>query len=368
MRRLKHTAVALPLLLGALPALAGDITWEGGLTAVFQDADDSRVDAEVTASLDLFARWSTGAGEWLLYVEGSTSPDPNGVSSFYPTVNGDARSVLTRNDSGTIQVSELNYTFLLQEGRRPLTLGLIDPSAWLDRGRIANDENRHFLNGSFVNNATIEFPDYSLGVIYQRLGDASRPELTLIVSGSDGILDTPDRSYQGLLDLTDQGRGVFAGFGASWLREQFSWRAGVWLRTDDHVVAQDETRTESNYGVYGVFGWQSGPDAINVRAGIANPDVSIASEFLAVAYERKTRLGRAGLGVARTFIADGFRGDGIDDAWDMEAFLRIPIFGGDGHVTPSLQYVRNPGFDATGDTVSSTALVAGVRFHWSFER
>ncbi len=367
MRISSHNATALLTFL-AVPALAGDIAWEAGITAVVQDADDSRVESEITASLDLFARWSTGSGEWLLYVEGSTSPNPDGVSNFYPTVNGDARSVLTRNDSGTVQVSELNYTFSLQGGRRSLMLGLIDPSAWLDRGRIANDENRHFLNGSFVNNAAIEFPDYSLGAVYRRLANGRHPELTLIVSGSDGIQDTPDRSYQDLLDLTDQGRGVFAGFGASWLREQFSWRAGAWLRSDDHVVAEDETRTDINYGVYGVFGWQSGPDAINVRAGLANADVSIASEFLAIAYERRTRAGRVGLGVARTFISDGFRGEGVDHAWDVEAFLRIPVFGGNGHLTPSLQYVRNPGFDATGDTVSSTALVAGIRFHLSFER
>ncbi len=366
MRLSGHIAATL-LVFVALPALAGDIAWEAGITTVLQDADDSRVESEVTASIDLFARLPTGSGEWLLYVEGSTSPNPDGVSSFYPTVNGDARSVLTRNDSGAVQVSELNYTFALDGGRRSLMLGLIDPSAWLDRGRIANDENRHFLNGSFVNNATIEFPDYSLGVVYRRLANGPQPELTFIVSGSDGIQDTPDRSYQDLLDLTDQGRGVFAGFGASWLREQFSWRAGAWLRSDDHVVAQDETRTDINYGVYGVFGWQSGPDAINVRAGFANADVSIASRFVAVAYERRTRAGRAGIGVARTFIADSFRVDGVDHAWDVEAFLRIPVFGDNGHLTPSLQYVRNPGFDATGDTVSSTALVAGIRFHLSFE-
>lgn len=366
--RFSRPDIAALLLLASLPALAGDIAWEGGVTAVFQDSDDSRVESEATLSLDLFASLPRASGEWLVYIEGSTTPNADGVSSFYPTVNGDARSVLTRSGSGSIQVSEFNYTFALAEGRRSLMLGLIDPSAWLDRGRIANDENVHFLNGSFVNNATIEFPDYTLGAVYRRIANGAAPELTFILSGSDGILDMPDRSYQGLLDLTDQGRGVFAGFGAAWLRSEFSWRAGAWLRSDDHVHARDPTRTEMNYGAYGVFGWLSGPHAVNVRAGIANDNVSITSEFVAVAYQHQTRFGLAGAGLARTFIADGFRGDGVDHAWDAELFLRIPVLGGDGHITPSLQYVRNPGFDASGAAASSRALVAGLRFRWSFER
>lgn len=43
---------------------------------------------------------------------------------------------------------------------------------------------------------------------------------------------------------------------------------------------------------------------------------------------------------------------------------------GDGgaQVTPSAQPVENPGFDASGATLSSSAIVASVRFHWSFTK
>jgi len=357
--------VALAACLGCSTAHAEGVTWEGGITTVYQDTDDSRADAELTASADLFATLEQEHGQWLLYIEASSAPDSNGVSAYYPTVNGDAGSVLTAGGDGGVQVSEFNYTFLLED-KRSLMLGLIDPSAWLDRGRIANDENKHFLNGSFVNNATIAFPDYTLGGVFRVLGNDRRPEITVVISGSDGIADTPDRSYQDLLDLNEDGRGVFFGTGVSWLYDRTSWRIGAWLRNDDQDVEGNMVDDEINYGAYGVFGWQSGADAINVRAGMANADGSAADRFLAVAYQRKTQFGVLGIGVADTRIARDLVGPGRDNALDSEVYFRIPVLDDAGHITPSIQYVEVPAVDATDPASGSSAIVAGVRFHWSF--
>lgn len=344
---------------------AQEIAWEGGITTIYQDTDDNRAEAELTASADLFATIEQERGEWLLYIEASTSPASNGVSAFYPTVNGDAGSVLTAGGNGGVQISELNYTLFMEDGRSVM-LGLIDPSAWLDRGRIANDENKHFLNGSFVNNATIAFPDYTLGGVFRVLGNDRRPEITIVVSGSDGIADTPDRSYQDLLDLNDDGRGVFLGSGASWLNDRTSWRIGAWLRNDDQNVEDNMVDDEINYGAYGVFGWQSGENAINVRAGVANSYASVADRFLAVAYQLRTRRGVLGIGVAGTRIAGRFSGSGRENALDSEIYFRIPVLDDSGHITPSIQYVEVPAVDATDSAPGSSAIVAGVRFHWSF--
>ena len=357
--------VALAACLGCSTVHAEGVTWEGGITTVYQDTDDSRPDAELTASADLFATLEQEHGQWLLYIEASSAPKSNGVSAYYPTVNGDAGSVLTAGGDGGVQVSEFNYTFLLDDNRS-LMLGLIDPSAWLDRGRIANDENKYFLNGSFVNNATIAFPDYTLGGVFRVLGNDRRPEITVVISGSDGIADTPDRSYQDLLDLNEDGRGVFLGTGASWLNDRTSWRIGAWLRNDDQDVEGNTADDEINYGAYGVFGWQSGADAINVRAGMANADGSAADRFLAVAYQRKTQFGVLGIGVADTRIARDLVGPGRDNALDSEVYFRIPVLDDAGHITPSIQYVEVPAVDATDSASGSSAIVAGVRFHWSF--
>jgi hypothetical protein len=45
---------------------ASEVTWEVGVTSVFQAADDSRVDSELTASADLFITLPRSNGEWFL--------------------------------------------------------------------------------------------------------------------------------------------------------------------------------------------------------------------------------------------------------------------------------------------------------------
>lgn len=346
-------------------ARADGITWEAGVTTILQDSDDSSVNSELTASADLFLTLPRSRGEWLLYIEASTAPGSNGVSSLYPTANADAGSVLKSDGDGGVQVSEFNYTFHLR-GEQRLMVGLVNPSAWLDRSRITNDENTHFLNGSFKNNATIEFPDYTLGAIMRWLGSATQPEFVLVVASSDGIADLPSRSYQDLLDVSSDQRGAFVGAGASWLRERTSMRLGAWFRSDDNAVTGRPDEFERNYGVYAVFGWQVGDNALNFRLGAANEDVSVATRFAAAAYQRSTPIGLFGLGFARTRIANGFREADLHDISSAEAFLRIDIGDSGAQITPSLQYVQNPGFDVSGATASSSAVVAGVRFHWSF--
>ncbi|MBU2677804.1 MAG: carbohydrate porin, partial [Gammaproteobacteria bacterium] len=188
----------------------------------------------------------------------------------------------------------------------------------------------------------------------------------VVVSGSDGIADTPGRSYQDLLNLNDDGRGVFLGSGASWLNDLTSWRIGAWLRNDDQDSEGNLANDKINYGAYGVFGWQSRANAVNVRVGMANSDGSAADRFLAFAYQRETRFGVLGIGVAESRIARSIGGPRGDDALDSEIYLRIPIVNDSGHITPSIQYVEVPAVDISDTVSESSALVAGVRFHWSF--
>jgi len=89
-------------------ASAGGINWEAGVTTILQDADDSSVDTELTASMDLALTRTGSHGEWLLYIEASSAPDSDGVSAVYPTANADAGSVLNRDGDGGVQVSEFN--------------------------------------------------------------------------------------------------------------------------------------------------------------------------------------------------------------------------------------------------------------------
>ena len=110
-------------------------------------------------------------GRWTLHIEGNTTPRDDGVSTLIGESNADAGTALDDARRGRVQVSELYYTHAWQ-GARSLAIGMVDASAYLDISRIANDANAQFLGVSFVNNPVIEFPDYSLGMVYeQRLGD-----------------------------------------------------------------------------------------------------------------------------------------------------------------------------------------------------
>ena len=368
----RHHVRRMPIAMLALLASsvaadqANELAWEGGVTAIFQDADDSEVAAELTASADLFVTLPRAHGEWLLYIEASTAPKGDGVASIYPTANADAGSVLDRDGDSHVQISEFHYTFNLAN-ERSLMIGLVNPSAWLDRSDISNDENAHFLNGNFKNNATIEFLDYTAGAIMRWLGSESRPETTLVLASSDGIADLPDRSYQELLDLSSDQRGIFLGADSRWLRNRTSLRLGAWLRTDKHAVAGRPGEMESNYGIYGVLGWHSGQHAMDIRYGLANEDVSIATQFAAVAYERSTSNGLFGLAVAATRVANAQLQSGRSEVFSAEAFYRIPIADDIGHISPSIQLVQRPRLDPADESFSSSALVASVRFHWPFD-
>lgn len=337
---------------------------EGGITAVYQqEVNGSLQDTE--ASADLFAYLPNSHGEWMLYIEGSSKTTSDSLFNLYPEVNADAGTAQDSRGGSRLQVSELNYRWDHAPGRH-LSLGAIDPSAHLDRSRIANDENAHFLGTSFVNNPTIAFPDYALGAMYRIDRTADTPEVTAILSGSKGLADNPGRSYQELIDIAEAGKGVFAGLGARWALGDTRLGVGGWYRSDQHPVLDNTQQTKDNYGVYALYGWQSGNNGVSLRAGAANPSVSAAAYFLGAAYEGITRLGAIGVGVGKIYRSDKLDDVNTGDTLQAESFLRIPFAGDKAHVTLSLQYIQNPGFDASHTVIDSNALIAGVRLHYWF--
>jgi hypothetical protein len=189
-----------------------DLRFEGGITAV-HGRETGGGQHDTAASGDLFAFLPVSNGEWMLYIEAATATSANSLFNVYPKSNADAGSAQDGNSGARIQISELNYRWAIND-RNALTVGQIDPSAHLDRSRIANNENSHFFGASFVNNPSIEFPDYSLGLMYRRTGDAKIPEITAILSSSDGLADNPGRSYRELIDISEAGKGIFMGLGA----------------------------------------------------------------------------------------------------------------------------------------------------------
>jgi hypothetical protein len=353
--------------LGALcvPGLAlGDwnsLHAEGGITAVHQrQTNGARQDTN--ASADLFVFLPVRSGEWTLYLEGATTTSSDSLFVLFPESNADAGTAADDQGGSRIQISELSYRWAIDE-RHELTLGEIDPSAHLDRSRIANDENAHFLGTSFVNNPTIEFPDYSLGLMYRINRTPTTPEITAILSSSDGLADNPGRSYQELINVADAGKGVFAGLGARWAIRDTRVGLGGWYRSDDHPKLNDSDSSMHNYGVYGIYGWQAGNHGVNFRVGAARAAVSAAEVFVGAAYEGVTRFGAVGLGAGKIYKSAQLTDPNTDDTLHVEAFFRVPLFSTGSHMTAALQYLENPGFDSSNTAVDAHVLLAALRFH-----
>jgi hypothetical protein len=295
-----------------LPSLAysdwQSLRAEGGITATHQrETNGDRLDTG--ASGDFFLYLPVSRGEWMLHVESATSTSPDSLFSVYPESNSEAGTAQDSDGGSRLQISELYYRWTIDSGKE-LTLGEIDPSGYLDRSRIANDENSHFLGASFVNNPTIDFPDYALGLMYRLKRNESSPEITAILSSSDGLADNPGRSYRELIDISDAGKAPFAGLGARWSIRNTRIGVGGWYRSDEHPDLTEPELTLHNYGLYGVNGWQDGNNGVNFRIGAARDADSPAQLFVGAAHAGVTRVGAVGIGVGKIYKSSRLDGPG----------------------------------------------------------
>lgn len=323
-----------------------------------------RVRPEWTGSADLFIHAELGPGALWSYVEGSTSPLMDGVSTLIPEANTDAATALGANRSGRVQISELNYRWELADGDR-ITVGLLDATGYLDVSRIANDENLFFLGVSFVNNPTIEFPDYALGIVTQRRQRGRIPRITMLVSSADGLADNPGLSYSELIGLRDPGEGVFAALGLRWTGERNRVGIGVWQRSDQQPLLTDSIGRGSSSGAFAVLGRSWEHHALNVRAGLGNAQTYLPSRFVGLTYLAEYSAVALGAGLARTWPARNPGAHPHADVSHAELFLRTELWRGI-YVTPSLQILNNPGFDASGSVAPPRLRVFGVRLSWAF--
>ncbi|MDT8384468.1 MAG: carbohydrate porin [Gammaproteobacteria bacterium] len=350
---------------GAIAMSAQPIAVEGGFTAVLQAADDRAIEPELGASFDLLTTLPAGAGKWVIYIEGNTSPRSDGASSLLGETNADAGSALDRDGNGRLQVSEAHYFHPLNGGL--LVSGLLDVTSSLDSSEVANDETSQFLSSALVNNPTIGFPDYSLGVVYNREIGEDRG-YSLALTSSHGLADNPHASYAQLLDVDADGKGLFAAAEGQWPLDGTRLHAGAWVNTADHTRLDGGSGTRQNYGLYLTVDGRLATGQWNLRAGLANDQVSPASRFLSAALETPLRqINRAslGLGVAYTGLSSELATPGQDDTLHAEAYLRLSPRE-DVTLTPALQWLRNSGFDASGATVDAQQLLLSLRLNYTF--
>lgn len=357
------TAIAA-LVLGSFgswaTAAASDVRFSGGLTLVGQTADREGVDDSLTGSLDLFVTAESGPGAIELYVEGNTTPSPDGVAAMVPEVNGDAGTALDGEGRGRLQVSELKYDIALPGGSR-LALGLIDLTAYIDTTRINNDENLQFLSAALINNPVIEVPDYTLGVVFRRPGGGGVPEVHAAVSSSNGLADNPEASYSELFDVGAADKGVFAAVESGWTSDRNVYRIGLWFNGRSHRTIRAGSPGRSNTGVWASAERRLGSHAVNLRLGASDPEVSAGDRFVSLAYQWDR--GRLVLGLALAGLHASDDLEAAEDVFQFESYLSVRLAPGL-FLTPSFQNVWNTGLDPSPE--SDRTSVFGLRLHKVF--
>lgn len=326
----------------------------GGITMILQGSDQKRTDAEFTASTDLVFTIPAGRGKWSVYVEGSTTPQNDGVLTRLGEVNADGGSALDERGDGRFQVSEWHYWWPVGEGHA--VAGLLDATGYIDSSAVANDETEQFLGTSFVNNPTIAFPSYTLGGVWRQ--DAHAASYTVVLTSSHGLGDHPDVSYAQALDLNGEGKGVFAALEVHTHLGEYELRTGLWANTAEQAALDGGSDSVNPYGVFAVTDFSVGQTQLNARLGWANPQASVMERFIALAATRRI----AGISVGAG-VAWGGASNDLANAKDLlhaEIYSRYTLnkllsF------SPHVQWIKNSGLKDT-----DANLVYGLRMQYSF--
>lgn len=362
--RVKNT-LAIVIVCISAHSYAELASWEisGNVVLTHQATRESHIKNETAGSADIVVQRQYGSGSWLTHIEASSTPRSNGVSVFLPEANADVGTALDEDNDGRIQLSELYYSHYFRDDR-VFSAGLLDVSGFFEQSRIASDETTQFLGAFFTGNPTIEFPDYSLGIVYEG-GLIDDVVLRAALANSDGLADNPERSYSQLLS-EDDGEGVFAIASASWEAKRWLLRAGAWLHTADHQTLDMTNDEDNNYGVYMLAGYEQGRHSTSFRLGVANPEVSQAVAFMSTAYRYQYGEYTVGAGLGHALLSSQEPSTALDDTVQYELFLRYTLRQGL-FFTGDVQRIANSNYGALPENQNQHSTVFGVRLTWLYE-
>lgn len=272
--------------------------------------------------------------------------------------------------------SMLDGTFLLRVGKMDLTGGFECsgcPVAF-DSSAFANDETRHFLNGALVNNPTIPFPDYALGVAcFYNPVDWWYTSAGVVDAQNDaretGFKTTfHDEDYffyvfeTGVISQLESANGPLPG----------AYRVGLWndpqpkgnsdaaknYRDDigfylscDQMLTKENADSENKQGLGAFF-----------RYGYANSKKNDITNFWSLGFQYQGLIeGRhedvLGAGFAQGIFSNSASATYTEDyesVMELYYSARVTPWAS---ISPSVQYVTNPG----GDKTAADAIVLGVR-------
>ncbi len=328
-------------------------------------------DVELTADLE---RLLGIEGTLFIHGEGGWT-DSEGIDGVtagsYFGVNADAGG------NRSLDIVELFYEVGLTD-QLTLTIGKIDFTGYFDAGAYANDEATQFLNGVLVNNPTIPFPDYSLGVIltydisdnWYLMGGVADAQADGRETGFNTAFHDEDYFFYiletGITTTNESANGDLEGV----------YRFGVWndpqpkahsdaskeYRDDigfyvsaDQMLTKENNDPEDTQGL-GVF----------FRCGYAEDKRNDMEHFYSFGAQYQGLIDGRDSDVLGVGFANGSFSDKASTTYTknhegvIEAYYSIELTE-TVYLTPDLQYVINPGGVNTSD-----ALLAGLRMQVDF--
>jgi porin len=320
-----------------------------------------------------------GSGSLFLHLEGGW-PDTEGIDApsvgSYFGVNADAIG----NDA--ILVKQLYYEGPILGDNLVLMIGKIDFTGVFDASAYADDECTQFLNAALVDDPTIPFPDYSLGI-------ALTYDLTdswYIMGGiADAQADGRETGFRTTFSDEDYffyalETGVTSELNSANGPMPGTYRMGLWYdpqpkaNTDyadagksyrddvgfylscDQMLVKENADAEDSQGLDVFF-----------RYGYANSERNDIVDFWSVGFQYQGLVeGRdddvLGVGFAQVFFsnkASATYTEEYENAIELYYSVQVTPWL---NISPSVQYIGNPG----GDKTVSDAVVLGVRAQMTF--
>jgi hypothetical protein len=326
-------------------------------------ADDSAISNDYFASFDALASVPLGRGRLHIRIEANSNPDHSAVSAFLPDANKDVGSALNSKGEGRLQISGFHYDF--EGGSGEWAIGLLDAPEYIDKSEVANDENTQFLGTSFVNNPSIAMPDYSLGFSYQQATSDTGHGYSVVVLASHGLADNESASYSDLVRLTGDGKGVFIAAEAFRKFGPVTSTLGLWNNSAHNTDQMTGgLQSQGNHGFYAVLDGHHEKANWNVRAGIADSEISDIKSFVGFSVEFPFAQSQLGIAAGRKRLDNRTVAETSGSLRHVEIYYRFTALDRI-MITPSIQWLhgRNAYSETPGDVSN---VVAGIRFGLTF--
>jgi high affinity Mn2+ porin len=348
-----------------------------GATGVLQGASGVKerlnpegnvTDATASYELELLVQAGEG-GAVFMHLEAGNGDGIDGDIPTLSTFNGDA------DDDGRVRFTEFWYAQRVDRIGTVLEIGKVclggpgdhapEDAILFDGNEYANNERSQFLSGGFINNPALEFPDDNGPGAMVRVSPADTVDVSIGIADADGDWDDVFDDVFSIVEFD---------FKPKIGERRGHYRIYGWFNGKDHENLKDPDKNkEHNYGlgisidqeiteVLGLFvryGWQRG--SVSQIEHAWSTGVQCSGTF----FGRDDDI--FGLAYGMVIIGDDWkdvdRADGINSGNEHHVEFYYNLKVNDYlHISPDIQWVKNP----NGDTDNGAVWAFGIRAHVSF--